>query len=294
MSNFKFSASTTADEIISALGVNLDGKNVFVTGASSGIGVECARVFASVGANVWLAGRDVAKTTAVADAIRAQTDPSRVHVIALDLSDLSSVRTCISEFVALGLPLHVLLNNAGCMAVQDRQETKDGFEMQFGTNHIGHFVLTNGLLDCLKAAGSSRVVNVSSMAHHRGGINFEDPQFSRSYDPWRAYGQSKTANILHACELNNRFADSHGIVAVSLHPGVIETELWRHAGVVYPANKTIPQGAATSVFCCVSPTIQGGRYYNDCQESSANAWATDSAFASQFWQLSLALTESSV
>lgn len=291
MSHFNFSASTTAEEIITTLGIDLDGKNIFVTGASSGIGVECARVFAAVGANVWLAGRDVAKTTIVADIIRTQVaDPSRVHVIALDLSDLSSVRSCVAEFAALKLPLHVLLNNAGCMAVQDRQETKNGFEMQLGTNHLGHFVLTNGLLDCLKAAGSSRVVNVSSMAHHRGGINFADPHFSANYDPWRAYGQSKTANILHACEVNARFSESHGIVAVSLHPGVIETELWRHAGVVFPANKTVPQGAATSVFCCVSPTIRGGHFYNDCQESNANAWATDPALATQFWHLSLALT----
>jgi NAD(P)-dependent dehydrogenase (short-subunit alcohol dehydrogenase family) len=134
-----FGATTTAEEVIANLGVSLDGKNIFVTGASSGIGVECARVFAKAGANVWLAGRNIAKTQAVADQIAQECgDASRVHVIELDLSDISSVRRCVDEFLSLNIPLHILLNNAGCMAVQQREETKDGFEMQIGTNHLGN------------------------------------------------------------------------------------------------------------------------------------------------------------
>jgi NAD(P)-dependent dehydrogenase (short-subunit alcohol dehydrogenase family) len=181
-----FSASTTAEEVIGTLGVSLRGKNILVTGASSGIGVECCRVFALAGGNVWLAGRDVAKTVAVADRIISECgDSSRVHVIACDLSNLTSVRKCVDEFIALDIPLHILLNNAGCMAVQERTETVDGFEMQLGTNHLGHFVLTNGLLAALTRGAPSRVVNVSSMAHHRQGMNFKDPMSQLAYTPVR-------------------------------------------------------------------------------------------------------------
>jgi NAD(P)-dependent dehydrogenase (short-subunit alcohol dehydrogenase family) len=141
-------------------------------------------VLAKAGANVWLAGRDVEKTRRVADAVAAECgDPSRVNVLPLDLSSLSSVRAAIAQFTSLGVPLHILLNNAGCMAVQQRTTTADGFEMQFGTNHLGHFVLTNGLIDCLKAGAPSRIVNVSSMAHMRAGVNFDDPQLVKAYDP---------------------------------------------------------------------------------------------------------------
>jgi retinol dehydrogenase-12 len=134
-----------------------------------------------------MAGRDLPKTNAVADTIRSECgDAGRVRVLALDLSDLSSVRHCVSEFNNLNIPLHILLNNAGCMALQERRETKDGFEMQLGTNHLGHFVLTNGLIDSLKAGAPSRIVNVSSMAHRRGGINFKDPMSKKSYDPVRS------------------------------------------------------------------------------------------------------------
>jgi NAD(P)-dependent dehydrogenase (short-subunit alcohol dehydrogenase family) len=133
-----FGPSTTAEEVVSTLGTSLSGRNIFITGASSGIGVECARVLANAGANVWLAGRNVSKTEAVAQKIVDECgDSSRVHVIELDLSDLSSVHRCVTEFTSLNVPLHILLNNAGCMAVQEREETKDGHEMQIGTNHLG-------------------------------------------------------------------------------------------------------------------------------------------------------------
>jgi len=294
-----FSAKTTAQDVIDTLQIPLHDKNVIITGASSGIGAECARVFVKAGANVFLCGRDVVKTSGVADGIINElvTDAigsgsindikPRVHVLELDLSSLSSVYQCIEQFKAFKLPLHILLNNAGCMALQTRTETTDGFEMQFGTNHLGHFVLTNGLIDSLMSGAPSRIVNVSSMAHRRGGVNFDDPQYKINYDPWQVYGSSKTANILHAIGLNRRFSDN-GITAVSLHPGVIETELWRHAGLIFQMNKTIPEGAATSVFCCISPDVKGGCFYNDCQLSEAHNHATNPIYAEKLWELSLA------
>ena len=171
------------------------------------------------------------------------------------------------------------------MAIPDRRVTAQGFEMQLGTNHIGHFVLTNYLIDSLKAGSPSRIVNVSSMAHRRGGIVFEDINLENNYDGWRSYGQSKTANILHAVELQNRLS-ADGITAVSLHPGVIrDSDLWRHTETKFDANKTVPQGASTSVFCCVAPNIIGGAFYNDCVESSAASYATDKVLAQKLWEV---------
>lgn len=287
-----FGAKTTAEEVIETLGVSLTNKNVFVTGASSGIGVETARVLAKAGANVWLAGRDVHKTQQVASNIATNDlggDASRLQVMELDLSDLHSVRACVDKFLALEVPLHILINNAGCMALNDRELTKDGFEMQIGTNHLGHFVLTNGLLPCLQRGAPSRIINVSSMAHHRSGIHFDNLQFETNYDPWTAYGQSKTANILHAMELNFRYG-SEGITAVSLHPGVIGTELWRHTGNIMKMNKSIPQGAATTVYCAVANDVEGGKFYNDCRNAEVNPHASSLLEAHRLWDISESLT----
>lgn len=291
MSSFGFNEKTTAEEVVTTLGLSLDGKNVIITGASSGIGLECARVMANAGANVFLANRNLEKSEPLVKNLQESCgDPNRVHLIQLDLSDLSSCRSAAAEFIALGIPLHILLNNGGVMAVQERQQTKDGFEMQLGTNHFGHFVFTNALLDKLKAAGSSRVVNVSSMAHWRSPVLFDNIDFQDGYEPWKAYGQSKTANILFSKELNKRFS-SDGITCVALHPGVIESELWRHSGKVATFNKTIPQGASTSMFCCVGPDIEGGLYYNDCKVAEPAEYARDMDAAAKLWEISLQRTQ---
>lgn len=171
------------------------------------------------------------------------------------------------------------------MAIQERQISKDGFEMQMGTNHFGHFVFTLGLIDSLKAAGSSRVVSVSSIAHKRNAVQFDDMDFSENYDPWKAYGQSKTANILFAKELQKRFAGD-GITSVSCHPGVIESELWRHTGKITSFNKTIPQGASTSMYCCLSPDIGAGMMYSDCALFETAAYASDMELAAKLWEIS--------
>ena len=275
---------STAEDVIAKFGVDLTGKNIVVTGASSGIGAEAARVFAKAGARVFALGRAEAKTRGVVDAINAECgDDARVSFVSCDLSSLASVRTAAATINAAGVPLHILLNNAGVMAIQERAVTADGFEMQLGTNHIGHFVLTNDLTPALKAGAPSRIVNVSSMAHRRGGIIFDDMMLEGQYEPWRSYGQSKSANILHAVELQKRLAPE-GITAVSLHPGVItDSDLWRHAGQVFQANKNVPQGASTSVYCAVAPDIKGAAFYNDCAEAGAAAFATDPALAERLW-----------
>lgn len=263
----------------------INGKNIVVTGASSGIGAEAARIFALSGARVFALGRDPAKTTAVVESINAACgDSSRVTFVPCDLSSIESIRAAAATINAAGVPLHVLLNNAGVMAIQSRETTKDGFEMQLGTNHIGHFVLTNELTPALKAGAPSRIVNVSSMAHRRGGVIFDDIMLEKAYDAWRSYGQSKSANILHAVELQRRLGPD-GVTACSLHPGVITdgSDLWRHAGQIMQANKNVPQGAATSVFCAVAPGLVGGGFYNDCAQASAADWATDPELAVQLW-----------
>ena len=276
--------TSTAQDVITKLGADLTGKNIVVTGASSGIGAEAARVFAKAGARVFALGRSESKTMTVVDAINAECgDAARVSFVSCDLSSLTSVRGAANAILAAGVPLHVLLNNAGVMAIQDRTLTADGFEMQLGTNHIGHFVLTNELIPALKAGAPSRIVNVSSKAHFRGGIIFEDMMMESGYNPWRSYGQSKSANILHAIELQRRHSGD-GITAVSLHPGVItDSDLWRHAGNVMTANKSVPQGASTSVFCALAPDVAGGAFYDNCAPCGAAPHATDPALAERLW-----------
>ena len=286
-----FSKESTALEVVEKLGSSLlTGKNVIITGASSGIGLECARVMASAGANVYLANRNIEKSLPLVEELQqACGDPSRVHLLKLDLSDLASCRAAAAEFCALEIPLHILLNNGGVMAIAERQLSKDGFEMQMATNHYGHFVFTAALIDRLKAAGSSRIVNVSSMAHYRSSIQWDDIDFSQSYDPWKAYGQSKTANILFTKDLQRRFGPD-GITSVALHPGVIESELWRHTDSRFQFNKTIAQGASTSMYCCLSPDIQGGLFYNDCSVAEPAPYACDMAEAARLWDISVERT----
>jgi NAD(P)-dependent dehydrogenase (short-subunit alcohol dehydrogenase family) len=262
-----FGKKSTAAEV--AAGINLSGKQVIITGAASGIGVETARELARADATVTLAVRNLDAGAKVAADIIATTGNSKVNVAQLDLTDRASIATFVADWRG---PLHVLVNNAGIMATP-LQYTAEGWEMQFATNHLGHFALALGLRPALAAAGAARIVVVSSTAHSLSPVVFEDIHFRHHpYDPISAYGQSKTANILFAVGATARWANE-GITANSLMPGAIQTNLQRHVGgkMVTPPErrKTVQQGAATSVLLATSPLLKGvgGRYFEDCNEA---------------------------
>jgi NAD(P)-dependent dehydrogenase (short-subunit alcohol dehydrogenase family) len=280
----------TTDQVLQQ--VDLSGRHVFVTGASSGLGAETARAVAAKGASVTLAARDVAKLEAVVARIAEQTGNRDLKVAALDLTDLGSVRECAKSWLASGHPLDLLINNAGVMACP-LTRTSRGFEMQLATNHIGHFLLTCLLVPALRAAAPSRVVNLSSAGHRLSAMDFDDPHFERrDYDKWSAYGQSKTANVLFSVGLDGRLA-RHGVRAFAVHPGMIMTELGRHldqddikelmsrtpGGGSKLAWKTVEQGAATSVWAATSGELagRGGLYCADCHVASADPDAEDLA-----------------
>jgi NAD(P)-dependent dehydrogenase (short-subunit alcohol dehydrogenase family) len=273
-----YGADTTTDEVLA--GIDLSGRLAVVTGASAGIGVETARALAAAGAEVVMAVRDLPKGEKAAAQIRESLPQARLEVRELDLASLASVRAFGKSFRADHDTLDLLLNNAGVMACPQGQ-TADGFDMQLGTNHLGHFALTAELLPALRKAAEGgsdvRIVNLTSRGHMRGGMNFDDPHFrTRPYDKFEAYGQSKSANILFTVELEKRLA-SAGIHSFAVHPGVIATELSRHlsrddfkamasrapAGAL--TLKSIPAGAATSVWAATSPDLAGlgGRYLED-------------------------------
>ncbi|MCW2996429.1 MAG: short-chain dehydrogenase/reductase [Conexibacter sp.] len=303
-----FGFDSTAAEVIA--GIDLSGKRAVVTGGSSGIGVETARALASAGAAVTLAVRNASAGARVAAEITASTGTA-VSVGALDLADLASVAAFVAAWDG---PLDLLINNAGVMALPELQLDAAGIEQQFATNHVGHFALTVGLHDALAAAsGNARVVSLSSRGHLRSPVVFEDINFTdRAYDPWLAYGQSKTANILLAVEATRRWADD-GIFANAVHPGAIaETNLSRHMepGALAALRdsgqftfKSIEQGASTSVLLATSPQLEGigGRYFEDDNEAEVlaevtpeagagvAAYALDPESAERLWELSLEL-----
>ncbi|MGK5739204.1 SDR family NAD(P)-dependent oxidoreductase [Micromonospora sp. URMC 103] len=302
-----FTARATAAEIID--GVDLTGRRVVVTGGASGIGTETVRALAGAGADVTVATRNPASADSLV-AEFAGTGPGVVRAAALDLSDLASVDAFVAAWEG---PLDALVANAGIMAIPTRQLTPQGWELQLGTNYLGHFALVRGLHDNLRAAGSARVVIVSSGAHLWGGFDFDDPQFERRpYDPWSAYAQSKTADVLLAVGIARRWA-ADGITANALNPGYINTNLQRHIddealrgfGVLdeagnridLPHYKTPAQGAATSVLLAASPLVEGvtGRYLEDNQEpeivtpgrdatGGVAAYALDQAAADRLWE----------
>jgi NAD(P)-dependent dehydrogenase (short-subunit alcohol dehydrogenase family) len=299
-----FGATSTAAEVIA--GVDPTGRTAIVTGGSSGLGVETARALAGAGAAVTLAVRDTAAGARVAQDLIAATGNSRIRVAPLDLADQRSVAAFTSAWSG---PLHILVANAGIMATP-LLRTPQGWELQFATNHLGHFKLAHGLHGALAAAHRARIVSVSSSAHFRSPVIFDDLHFrNRPYDPWLAYGQSKTANILFAVEAAKRWA-ADGITANALNPGRITgTNLGRHLGNILnaPASfeptstdvswKNIEQGAATSVLLAGSPLVEGvtGRYFEDCQEAEPNRpgvrrgvadYALDPVAASRLWQIS--------
>lgn len=290
-------------------GVDLTGKICVVTGASSGLGRESARALAATGAHVILAARnrdDLAATEAwVCEHVPTAT-LSKVH---LDLASLAGIAAAAAEIQDLTPAVHVLMNNAGVMFTPFGRTT-DGFEIQFGTNHLGHFELTRALLPALVAADGARVVNLSSAGHRMGDVDFDDPNWERrEYDKFVAYGASKTANVLHAVELDRRLRDN-GVRAFAVHPGIVATSLARHMssddftdlGKVKsverdPAARRVDvtrdfmppeMGAATQVWAAVSDELdgQGGIYLSDCQIASAASYAVDEARALALWDLS--------
>jgi NAD(P)-dependent dehydrogenase (short-subunit alcohol dehydrogenase family) len=298
-----FGFESTAAEVID--GVDLSGRRAIVTGATSGIGVETARALAGAGAAVTLAVRD----TAAGERVAADIGDA-VEVAALDLSDLASVASFVTAWRG---PLDILVNNAGVMAIQDLTLSSSGHEMQFATNHLGHFALAVGLHDALAAADGARIVSVSSGGHLRSPVVFDDIDYAfRDYDPFGAYGQSKTANVLFAVEATRRWA-SDGIFANALMPGGIDTPLQRHLPPEYAEQalerfraggsdfKTVEQGAATSTLLAASPLLNGvgGRYFEDCNEArlvdhrggpgqgGVAAYALDPANAERLYELSL-------
>ncbi|MFI7549727.1 SDR family NAD(P)-dependent oxidoreductase [Micromonospora sediminimaris] len=298
-----FTAASTALEVVA--GIDLTGRRVVVTGGGSGIGVETARALASAGADVTLAVRKPEQGDRAAVEIIGTTGNDRVTVAPLDLADPASVAAFVANWDG---PLHILVNNAGMMASPEMR-TPQGWEMQFATNHLGHFALATGLHPALAAAQGARIVSVSSAAHLRSPVVFDDINFERrAYEPWAAYGQSKTANILFAVEASRRWADD-GILVNALHPGSIRTNLQRYvteeelaklraqSGPATPSWKTTEQGAATSVLVATSPLLDGvgGRYFEDCQQAAPHQpgtrtgvadYALDPDSANRLWSLS--------
>ncbi len=315
-----FDRDTTTDQVLA--GIDLSGKRILITGTSSGLGRESARALASKGASITLVARNSDKNEAAAAAIREQIPAADLETRVVDLSSLESIRSFASDFLADHDRVDVLINNAGIMACP-YSTSSDGYEMQLATNHLGHFLLTLLLAPALINAGSSRVVVLSSGAHGMSGIDFEDPMFEhRPYDPWLAYGQSKTANALFALELDRRLG-AQGVNAFSVHPGVIMTELARHMteevmaqmrvhvgaraaeGDTTPEEatgtklrfKSLEAGAATQLWAATAAELaqHGGAYLADCQlgevggnvaDAGVAAHARDAKAASRLWSLS--------
>jgi NAD(P)-dependent dehydrogenase (short-subunit alcohol dehydrogenase family) len=263
-----FDSNSTASDVIE--GIDLGGKRAIITGGASGIGIETARAIAAAGAEVTLAVRHTQAAEDVAAELRASTGNPSIHVRALDLASSASVRTFIDEWHG---PLHILINNAGVMALPVRALTSERIEMQLATNFLGHFSLTTGLHRSLASAAGARVVCVSSSAHLLAPLFFDDPNFDFiPYDPLLAYAQSKTACISFAVEGARRWNDD-GIHVNALNPGAIATHLQRHTGGLRTPKdrqKTPAQGAATSVLFAASPTVHGvtGKYYENCRPAT--------------------------
>jgi NAD(P)-dependent dehydrogenase (short-subunit alcohol dehydrogenase family) len=284
-----FGGNTTAEEVTA--GLDLTGKNILVTGCNSGLGLESLRVLTMRGANVLGTARDLNKAKAACASVGGKTVP-----LACELADPTSVRACVAAVHALGLKLDAIICNAGIMALPKR-ETAFGYELQFFTNHIGHFILVTGLLDVL--ADDGRVVMLSSDAHRRapkGGIEFDNLAGERDYTAWKAYGQAKIANLLFAKELAARFAGTKK-TANAVHPGVIATNLSRHMpgiarvifGLIQPIFlKNVGQGAATEVYAAVHPSMAGttGQYLADCNVVAPRADGSDMATAKRLWEVS--------
>jgi len=306
----EFGFHTTADEVLE--GIDLRGRVAVVTGGSGGLGAETARALAVKGAEVTIGCRDAARGAQVVETIKATAGSGAVHVDALDLLDQASIQAFAESVCARHPQVHMLINNAGVMGCP-LGRSPEGWELQFATNHMGHFLLTNLLLGALQAGAPSRVVSVSSAGHMRAPVDFDDLHFERRpYEKWEAYGQAKTANALFAVALDARVASS-GVRAFSLHPGAIPTDLGRHLSkedlapllerITATAGgfKEVPSGAATSVWAATAPELdgKGGLYLEDCGLSAPVGTegvttgylphAVDPAMAVRLWEVSEAL-----
>jgi NAD(P)-dependent dehydrogenase (short-subunit alcohol dehydrogenase family) len=287
----RFTRRSTAEQVTD--GLDLRGRNILITGCNSGLGLESMRVLAARGAQVIGVARTREKAAAAAAGVGASVTP-----VACDLSEPGSVAACAEEVQALRQPIDVLMCNAGIMGLPELQQ-KHSVEMQFLTNHLGHFVLVNRLLNRVREATAGRVVIVSSLAHYTsvpGGIGFDNLDGGRSYNGWTFYGQSKLANLLMSNELARRLSGSRA-TCNAVHPGIIHTPLMRNVGslrslfgriVSWPVSRSVEQGAATQCYVATAPALEGvtGEYFVDCNPARTSIHARDRDLASRLWAVS--------
>ena len=276
---------------------SMKGKTVLITGGTNGIGLVTARELARMGAQVTILSRNAEKCAAVTEAIKTVTGKP-VEFIAADLSTLAGIMQAAATFKQRHTHLHVLVNNAGAMFTR-RQLTSDGFEMTFALDHLNYFLLTNLLLDILKASAPARIVNVSSGAHVRASLDFDNLQGEKHFAAMQAYGQSKLANVLFTYELARRL-EGTGVTVNALHPGFIATGFARNNGdffnfgmkLIGPFIRKPDQGAQTSIYLASSPEVEGvsGKYFIDCKAVDSSPRSHDQALAEKLWQVSLELT----
>ncbi len=277
----------------------MQGKVCLITGGTNGIGKVTAQALAGMGATVIIVGRSAAKTAGVADEIRAASGNQNIDFLLADLSSQQEIRRLASEFKARYSELHVLVNNAGALFLS-RQSTVDGFEMTFALNHLAYFLLTNLLIDTIKASAPARIINVSSGAHRGGKIDFSNLQSERSFSAFGAYSNSKLANILFTIERARRL-EGTGVTVNALHPGFVNTGFGRQGsntltnillqvyGLIVPLIARTPEkGAETSIYLASSPDVQGvsGKYFFDCKAIAPAPQATDMAVARRLWDVS--------
>ncbi|KAJ8620792.1 hypothetical protein MRB53_029321 [Persea americana] len=303
-----FGSASTAEQVTE--GIDASHLTAIVTGGASGIGAETVRVLALRGAYVIIAARNLEAANNVKQLILKDNGAARVDVLKLDLCSLKSVREFSDSFLAMDRPLNILINNAGVMFCP-YQLSEDGIEMQFATNHLGHFLLTDLLLEKMKRTAretgiEGRIVNLSSIAHthtYEEGIRFDKINNQSGYSDKKAYGQSKLANIVHANELSRRLqAEGANVTANSVHPGLIMTNLMRHSFILmnllkvvtYILWKNVPQGAATTCYLALHPSLKGvtGKYFLDCNEFTPSALARDEVLAKKLWDFSNKLVNS--
>lgn len=284
---------------------SLVGKTVLITGGNTGIGKETALELAKLGAKVVIASRNPGKSKDAVEDIKKASGNKEVECMELDLSDLESIKRLAENFIKKNSRLDILINNAALMALPTRQETKYGIEMQMGTNHFGHFYLTHLLFPLLKKSTPSRIINVSSTAHFQTSKwSWENINQEKPYDPWVAYGNSKLANIYFTQELQRRVGEGSGIKTVSLHPGVVRTELLlpyfsKHKFVeflqtlIWPGwwyiSKDSNQGAQTTLYCalCDFDKLDGGKYHKDCKVNYLGRLARSEENAKKLWEYTI-------